>query len=955
MTHKEGPILVIAGAGTGKTRVITERIAHMLSEGWATPNEILGLTFTDKAAGEMRDRLDMLMPLGYPEIHLKTFHSFCDEILRNYGADIGIPTNFKILSGVDHWRFFKERLFEFDFDYYRPLGNPTRFIDSMVSHFGRLKEELVSPEDYLAYATTIQSEAKVAVQNGSETAKADTLEAQKYMELAKGYARYQEMLMEHNFLDFADLHFKVIELFKRRPNILRHLQNKFKFVLVDEYQDTNIAQNRIVDQLCATRRNLMVVGDDDQSIYKFRGAAISNILQFQEKYADAKKVVLTQNFRSNQTILDFAYASIQNNNPDRLEIRAQVNKQLTGLRPGVPESVTVVHCSTIEQEVEFVLDEIRKSAFPLSEMAILLRANAYAQPFIEAFRRHNIPYHFPSEKGLYGKPEVKDLIAVLRILSNPTDDVSFYHVLRMDQWRISMESIVQIVQQSKKGFVHLWQTAKRIRETDDGKILNFLLDTLKDLLEYSKSNTVGETLYRFISTVKLYEQLLALGTIEAEEKIVNIASFFEKLKQFERANDERSVIDYVAYLELAEESGENPAARFEVEGREGVQISTIHAAKGLEFEMVFIGSVTNDRFPAVNRKDAIEVPNALIGEILTDSDVHVQEERRLFYVALTRAKEKLFLLHSDYYSASNSAKPRTKKRSRYIDELEGKATFTQVEKTVEGVERFLKPKIAQEVSTPKPSAERLDHFSYSQLSTFQKCPRMYQYQYRYGIPTPPDPNFSFGGTMHSTLQEFFIAVNQTQQASLFAEFVPDFSLERLLEIYEDKWIPVGYTTKAHMELRKARGREILKVFHERFSKNAPQVKYLEKSFALKVGEYTLRGRIDRVDEKPDGTVEIIDYKTGNVRTQKDVDGDLQLALYMLAAEEDLKLPVSALSLYFLDSDEIVTTKPEPKVLEKAKATVKELGDRINSSDFAATPDKMTCKYCPFRKICDRAM
>ncbi|MBI5422203.1 UvrD-helicase domain-containing protein, partial [Candidatus Peregrinibacteria bacterium] len=775
--------MVIAGAGTGKTRVITERIAHMLNEGWAKSSEILGLTFTDKAAGEMRERLDELMPLGYPEINLKTFHSFCDEILRNFGADIGIPTNFKILSGVDQWRFFKERLFDFDFDYYRPLGNPTRFIDSIVSHFGRLKEELVSPEDYLKFAQKLQADAKAS--SGSETADADALDAKKYLELAKGYAQYQEMLLEHNYLDFADLHFKVIELFKRRPNVLRYLQNAYKFVLVDEYQDTNIAQNRIVDQLCATKRNLMVVGDDDQSIYKFRGAAISNILQFQEKYADAKKVVLTQNFRSNQAILDFAYASIQNNNPDRLEIRAQVNKQLMGLRPGAPESVTVVHCSTIEQEVEFVVDEIRKSTLPLSEMAILVRANAYAQPFIEAFRHHNIPYHFPSEKGLYGKPEVKDLIAVLRVLGNPTDDVSFYHVLRMAPWNIPMETIAQLVQKAKKGFASLWQEAKRTEGCE------FMSETLKDLLEFSKGHTVGETLYRFTESTKLYEQLLALGTIEAEEKIVNIASFFEKLKEFERNNEERSVIDYVDYLNLAEESGENPAARFEVEGREGVQISTVHAAKGLEFEMVFIGSATNDRFPAINRKDAIEVPNALIGEILSDSDVHVQEERRLFYVALTRAKDKLFLLHSDYYSSSNSAKPRVKKRTRYIDELEGKANFTQVEKTVEGVERFLKPVVKREEMAPKPSEGKTDHFSYSQLSCFEKCPRQYQYQYRYGIPTPPDPNFSFGGTMHSTLQEFFLAVEQTKQASLFAEFTPDFSLERLLAIYEDKWIPVG--------------------------------------------------------------------------------------------------------------------------------------------------------------------
>jgi DNA helicase II / ATP-dependent DNA helicase PcrA len=941
--HKEGPILVIAGAGTGKTRVITERIAYILNSGWAKSGEILGLTFTEKAAGEMRDRLDELLPLGFPEIQLSTFHSFCDSILRGFGADIGLPTDYRILQGVDQWRFMKERLFDFELDYYRPLGNPTKFIDSLLKHFGRLKEELISPERYLEFAQKKTSEVKT---------EEDKLDAKKYTELANAYGQYQELLLEANCLDFSDLHFKVIELFQKRPNVLRHIQDTYRYVLVDEYQDTNIAQNRIVDQLCAKHRNLMVVGDDDQSIYKFRGAAISNILQFEEKYKDAKKVVLTENYRSNQAILDFAYASIQHNNPDRLEIRAHVNKQLKGLRPGSNESVTVLHCSTVDQEVEFTVDEIKKSNLPLSEIAILLRANAYAQPFIEAFRRDNIPYQFPSEKGLYGKPEVKDLIAVLRILANPTDDVSFYHVLRMDVWNIRMETIATLVQQAKRGYATLWHEAKKTEGCSS------LTDNLKDLLEYSKGHTVGETLYRFTESIKLYEQLLAHGTIEAEEKIVNIASFFEKLKDFERSNEERSVLDYVAYLDLAEEAGENPAARFEVEGREGVQISTIHAAKGLEFEMVFIGSATNTRFPAINRRDSIELPDELVNEILTDSDIHVQEERRLFYVALTRAKEKLFLLHSDYYGASNALNPRSQKRSRFIDELEGKANFTQAEKTTEGVERFLKPKLETgnlKFENRNPKSEKITNFSYSQLSTFENCPRQYQYSYLYGIPSPPDPNFSFGSTLHNTLQEFFKAVEQGKQASLFTEFSPNHSLERLLQIYEEKWIPVGYTNKAHMELRKERGREILKVFHERFSQQIPQVKYLEKAFAVKVGDYTIRGRIDRVDEKPDGSVEIVDYKTGAPRTQKDVDNDLQLALYALATEEALKLPVSALSLYFLDSDEIVTTHPAPKVLEKAKKTVQEVGDKINASDFDPTPDKITCKYCPYRKICDVAM
>ena len=406
--HNEGSILVIAGAGTGKTRVITERMAHIIHSKWAKNDEVLGLTFTDKAAGEMEERLDSMMPLGYEAIPVMTFHSFCDKILRQYGIDIGISPNFRILQGVQQWLFLKERIFDFELDYFRPQGNPTEFIGALLSHFSRLKEELVSVDDYISFAKKAKAEAKE---------RDEVLNADKYLELAKAYGKYQEMMTKENQLDFSDLQFKVIELFRTRPNVLKHLQNKYKYILVDEYQDTNIAQNEIVDMLASSHKNLMVVGDDDQSIYKFRGAAISNILQFEEKYPDLKKVVLTENYRSNQAILDFAYTSIQNNNPDRLEVKSNIKKELHAQRAGSDTSVTVMHGTTLNQEVEYVMEEIQKllqKGIPLSEIAILSRSNNMLHPFIEGLKKLNLSYEFPSEKGLYEKMEIKELISLLR-------------------------------------------------------------------------------------------------------------------------------------------------------------------------------------------------------------------------------------------------------------------------------------------------------------------------------------------------------------------------------------------------------------------------------------------------------------------------------------------------------------------------------------------------------------
>lgn len=938
VTHQDGPMLVIAGAGTGKTRVITERIAHILEKKWCKASEILALTFTEKSAAEMDGRLDERLPIGHEQIQVSTFHSFCEKTLRRYGIDIGISPGFKILEGVNQWKFIRDQLFEFRLDYYRPNGNPTKFIDSLLKYFSRLKEEVVSPADYDKFVRRKAAEAKTPEEE---------LEAKRLTELSIAFAQYEDLMAKHDYLDFSDLQYKMIELLKTRPNILKHLQKKYRYILVDEYQDTNIAQNYIVDLLGEATQNLMVVGDDDQSIYKFRGAAISNILQFEEKYPTLKKVVLTDNYRSNQAILDLAYKSIQHNNPDRLEVKAKVKKKLKSLTPGNDESVKLVHCSTIDQEVAYAIEEIKLSKCGLSDIAILVRANSHAKPFVEALRRENIPYQFLSERGLYNKDEVKELIALLRVLANPTDDISFYRVLRTDFFKLSMQSIVDLIDKSKKKLVSIWTIVKSAPETKE------LSKMLAELIEYSKKRSVGEVLFKFTTDIKLYESLLAKDTIEAEEQISNIASFFGRIQAFERENEETTVRDFVEYLDLALEAGENPAARFDIGGIDGVQISTVHGAKGLEFYTVFLPSLSSRRFPGDDRADQIEVPEELISEVLTEGDFHLEEERRLFYVAVTRAKEHLYLLHSDFYSSSNSQNPRARKPSVFIEEIREHIP-TKIQKTAEGVERFLKPTTSVLSASAELKKEPITKFSYSALQSFKKCPRQYEYNYILKIPQPPSGATSFGSSLHNTLNEFYKLVDQSKQATLFEDFTEDLSLDRLLTIYEDKWIPVGYESRAHHDTLFKRGAEILTKFHEHFKQEVTRIEMLEKPFKLKVGKYTISGRIDRADKLSDGTLEIIDYKSGKSKPQKEVDKDEQLAIYALAAKECFGTPASKLTLYFLDDDLKVSTEPDADLLTKISDEIIELGDKVNDSDFAPTPSKFVCGFCPYNKICDVA-
>src|SRR3990172_464502 len=426
VTHGDGSLLIIAGAGTGKTKVITHRIAHLIEKG-VNPNQILALTFTEKAAGEMEERVDRLVPYGYSNVWISTFHSFGDRVLRDNALEIGLTPDFKVLSEAEKIIFLKEHLFELPFNYYRPLGNPTKYISAVTSLISRLKDEDVGVEEYGAYV----EELKKSGVRGQES----EVEIIQQEELAKSYTKYQELMAKHGYLDFGDQVVLPLKLFRARPHILKRYQEKFQYILVDEFQDTNYAQFQLVRLLSERHKNITVVGDDDQSIYKFRGAAISNVLGFQKIYPDAKLITLTKNYRSCQPILDSAYRLISHNNPDRLEVKSGINKKLEawGLGLGVGSQSPVpspqppvkhLHFDTITKETETVAEMIEEKVNPpqppfnkggngglrYKDFAILVRANSDAEPFLKALKDKGIPHRFSGNQGLYSREEIRLLI-----------------------------------------------------------------------------------------------------------------------------------------------------------------------------------------------------------------------------------------------------------------------------------------------------------------------------------------------------------------------------------------------------------------------------------------------------------------------------------------------------------------------------------------------------------------
>ena len=353
--YEMGPLLIIAGAGTGKTTVITQRIRHLIVDKNIPPSSVLALTFTEKSAFEMQERVDILLPYGYTNLWIHTFHSFCDRILRSEAHAIGLDPGYKLISESEAILLMRKNIFDMVLRIFRPLGNPNKFLDALLTHFSRLKDEDISPNQYLRFAQVESSKfPPKADQPLAEKVQSSEGEAEQYIELANAYKKYEELKIKESAMDFSDLIANTLLLFRKRPHLLKKYQNQFKFILVDEFQDTNYAQNELAIALAGDDKNITVVADDDQSIYRFRGAAISNVLQFKKNFRNAKIVTLNNNYRSTQTILDSAYRLIQHNNPNRLEIVEHIDKKLKSHSKAPDKEIELIHRNRSEDEADSI-------------------------------------------------------------------------------------------------------------------------------------------------------------------------------------------------------------------------------------------------------------------------------------------------------------------------------------------------------------------------------------------------------------------------------------------------------------------------------------------------------------------------------------------------------------------------------------------------------------------------
>ena len=626
----EGPLLMLAGAGSGKTRSLTHRIAYLIEEKGVAPWNILAITFTNKAAQEMRERVDALVGYGSEDIWISTFHATCSRILRRHIDLLGYDRNFTIYDASDQKSLMKEVLKEMKID---TKQFPER---SVMSEISSAKNEYKSPLDYRnEYGSNFRNQR-----------------------IADIYEHYQKRLKENNALDFDDLLVKMVDLFQTNPDVLEHYQDRFQYIMVDEYQDTNTVQFLLVSLLAKKYRNLCVVGDDDQSIYKFRGANIYNILNFEKVFPDAQVIRLEQNYRSTQNILNAANGVIANN-------KGRKEKKLwTENQKG--ELVHFKQYDTEYDEADGVVLRINFLAMrgvQYKDMAILYRTNAQSRIFEEKLKQKNIPYAIVRGISFYDRKEIKDLMSYLKVVDSGMDDLSVKRIINVPKRGIGQTTINRLQEfaiLNQMSFLDAVFNADEIPEVARALAkLHKFADMIEEFREYASEHEISELLEHILDVTQYRAELEAEGTDESISRLEDIEELFNDIAYYEEEEENPNLRDFLAEKDMYTLNA--GIDNLEDENNK-VLLMTLHNAKGLEFNNVFLGGMEEGVFPG-------------FGAMMSGDESEIEEERRLCYVGITRAKERLFL--SAAKRRMLRGQTQYNRRSRFIDEIPGQYLDTE--------------------------------------------------------------------------------------------------------------------------------------------------------------------------------------------------------------------------------------------------------------------------------------
>lgn len=618
--HTEGPLLILAGAGSGKTRVLTHRVAYLIDEKQVNPWNILAITFTNKAAGEMRERVDQLVGFGAESIWVSTFHSTCVRILRRHIEYLGYNTNFSIYDSDDQKTLMKQVFKAMDVD-------TKQFKErSVLGTISSAKDKLIGPEAFLLNAGQDFRQRRIG----------------------EIYKEYQKRLRKNNALDFDDLIVKTVELFQNNSEILNYYQERFKYIMVDEYQDTNLAQFKLISLLASKYRNLCVVGDDDQSIYRFRGADIGNILSFEETFPGAKVIKLEQNYRSTQNILNAANGVIRHN-------RGRKDKTLWTAN-GEGELIRFKQFDTAREEADFVAREIRDSGYAYQDQAVLYRTNAQSRLLEERCIFYNVPYRLVGGVNFYQRKEIKDILAYLKTIANGVDDLSVLRIINVPKRGIGATTMGKVTIFASEHGMSLYDALREARQIPGiGKAAEKIGTFIGQMESFraraqSEDYTIQDLIEGIMDETGYQQELEAEGEVESQTRLENIEELVNKAVSYEEDSEHPTLDEFLEQVALVADIDNMD------ESENRVTLMTLHSAKGLEFPKVYLVGLEDGLFPSMM-------------SINSDDKTEMEEERRLCYVGITRAKNELVITSARQRMVNGET--RYCKPSRFLEEVPG--------------------------------------------------------------------------------------------------------------------------------------------------------------------------------------------------------------------------------------------------------------------------------------------
>jgi DNA helicase-2/ATP-dependent DNA helicase PcrA len=1031
VTHPGGPLLVVAGAGTGKTRVLTRRFAWLVEQG--TPADgILALTFSTPAAAEMRERLETLLEAPYEELNVSTFHSFCLKLLRDEALEACVDPFLSPVTPADRLALLLDRIGDLSLRHHEIRGNPAPLLASFVSRIDRLKDELISADELRAWAEKLPA--------STDAERAHTCRER---EFARLYADHDRLLEERGALDFGDLIVRAFKLLHERPHVRERTARRFQHVLVDEYQDTNFAQGMLLRLLVEDHANVTVVGDDDQAIYRFRGASQKNLLEFERELPDVTTVKLERNFRSGRRILDAAAAVVA-------PIEARVEKKLTGASGG---RVRFWSCTSERAQAQAMAAEAERlieGGVAPEEIGVLVRSvKSEGAVVAAALEERAIPFRTLGAAAYFQRAEVRDVLAWLRALADPGDSGAVVRALSRPPIELRSVDVARLTQLARRRKLDMPSAVAAALEgpqlSEEGR------DRARAFLRlYRSASTAFEDrrpdafVMRLIERIGLRRQQVFATHADTVERLRNIAKLPELATAYMRREPQATAREFARYLAAVAESGLREDEAVEQPTASAVPVMTMHAAKGLEFDHVFVLGLSAGAMPGPFRAPNGDVPDELLKERLevgSPRAEHEAEMRRLLHVAMTRARKGLVLAWAQAGAPGTTPRPSPfyeearaalgleeeileeelfgpaeglhstfrimrdelldtvarvggrlgeMRLDTYLDVDQAMARYLELIKVAALIERAREGQtletalpevneILAQCATPEQreifeasgldswlrdtgrdpaelpgstngSDASLDPFiprrgrglmlSASDIDTYRICPLKYKFARVFRIPQEPTINQRFGIVMHQVLERF-----HTESGG---------SLERLRELFEISWRRSGFGESDDELQFRERAVEALERYWRQNDASEAEPVWFERSFAFKIGPHLLRGRVDRVDRHPDGSFELIDYKTGKAKTADELREDVQLSVYQMGARESWRLETSAQSYFYVLSGEKVPVEHSAEELERVRTTVSEIASGILKQRFEPTPSPEICSFCDYRIICPAA-